>query len=1031
MSSSESKPKKVKKFPKSSDSDYAENDNNNSDAELAAAAKKSKKKKKDKEKPTSIEEQTDEEPREDVEEHEEPAAKPAKSKKKAKKPTKLSEEGEDNLNADENAAESRRKPRGSRMESKESPDEVITPPSVLLKSTINDSHTNSGLLKRTANTAAKKAAYNVAMNQNTENRLLLTNLVESEQYGGAIKSIFDRNWFSKYNLITQSNIQLKQEEINNICRNNYNEFIGTVDSLLTMKLDINDFRQSIVSLNQSVQKSGQNLVQVATELSTHRLTLLNINRAKLAIKNCQSLIQLADKIDRQISAGKYFSALKSIEQLKIVHYTNANAINKSSSNTNGPNSFEFSEKLLLEIPKLIIKIKTAVKLEFIQWSNSIQRKSIELGQISLKHSAKQHNNTQKQAEKHKARQKAHKSAQNSDDEGQFSDNSGSESSNNGHSDVENGNSDYTAEEDDESLLDRCGVNFAPVFQCFHIFQQLSIAEQFVQLYKDKRRQQAIMAVELKPKEMSKDSKETKDIKETKENKDNKAGNQGNSEFLANYSQFFSGICGFFIIEAAILRSGNGLLLQSEVESLWQVACSKLTIVLGEELARIAAVEDYLEVKSAASLMASTLHNYNYDVSPLLNYLFTHRNHFEALLYSRLAADLREILKIEKFEPMAITDEKQYEEFVLAYNLEQNYHKNIHITFPTTMPFSLCVPLFIRVILMFIQDYYNFCQFLVNEQNQLYSTLIRAVDRALINEINSALNTIIDTTPQLHISQAVQFSINAQTMADSCNFIQSYIHTYIEEDFSQLSGGNNQNDSKELISPQNLQSPQSSGQQIPENNAGSTLNSSFTLSAATIFQQTRIRCEDLLFELIDNKIDEFMSLCAGLDWTPNEANRGANDYINDLIAYLSTTLVCLQYLPDAVRSAVHFTSCKHISANLLTNLANNVKKFNILAMINLDFDLSALENFANSCNIANLVETFSELRQLVDLFLSGDIEAILQPSIKQGQYPHLSTGKLLRILEKYKDLGLFAKVTNDNLKKIKRKNVENVIKKLKQ
>lgn len=40
---------------------------------------------------------------------------------------------------------------------------------------------------------------------------------------------------------------------------------------------------------------------------------------------------------------------------------------------------------------------------------------------------------------------------------------------------------------------------------------------------------------------------------------------------------------------------------------------------------------------------------------------------------------------------------------------------------------------------------------------------------------------------------------------------------------------------------------------------------------------------------------------------------------DLVAYLETTFACMMFMADAVREAVHFTSCKHISSSLVVSV----------------------------------------------------------------------------------------------------------------
>jgi hypothetical protein len=64
-----------------------------------------------------------------------------------------------------------------------------------------------------------------------------------------------------------------------------------------------------------------------------------------------------------------------------------------------------------------------------------------------------------------------------------------------------------------------------------------------------------------------------------------------------------------------------------------------------------------------------------------------------------------------------------------------------------------------------------------------------------------------------------------------------------------------------------------------------------------------------------------------------------------------------------------------------------------------------------------------------LLLSGDIEVLLDPGLRSAKYPHLSTHKLVKILDKFKDISLFSLSTPAQFKKLKKKNVEAVVKQL--
>ena len=147
-------------------------------------------------------------------------------------------------------------------------------------------------------------------------------------------------------------------------------------------------------------------------------------------------------------------------------------------------------------------------------------------------------------------------------------------------------------------------------------------------------------------------------------------------------------------------------------------------------------------------------------------------------------------------------------------------------------------------------------------------------------------------------------------------------------------------------------------------------------------------------------------------------------------YLESLMIHLTHVPDAVREAVHFTSCKHISTYLIQLFQGpGVKKFNIVSLQNLYLDVQEVVAFAVRCSILNLPEVFSEIQQLLGLFLENDLEAILDPTTRKAKYPQVSLEQLAQLLEKYKDFGVFSSAP-DGLPKIKKKDCDAVAKQLK-
>ena len=142
-------------------------------------------------------------------------------------------------------------------------------------------------------------------------------------------------------------------------------------------------------------------------------------------------------------------------------------------------------------------------------------------------------------------------------------------------------------------------------------------------------------------------------------------------------------------------------------------------------------------------------------------------------------------------------------------------------------------------------------------------------------------------------------------------------------------------------------------------------------------------------------------------------------------FLHTQFFCLSFLPRHILEGVHFVSCRHI-ATIMREKLLQAKKYNLIALYNLNFDLQAMEEFARSTDVADLVETFSELRQFLNLMLSGNIEQILDKPTRDNKFPALQPERLIPMLQRYRDISLRGRVPDD-LVKIKRKTVESVVK----
>lgn len=130
------------------------------------------------------------------------------------------------------------------------------------------------------------------------------------QLAPAIKAVFDRGWGDVYESLLNTGIRLKDAKIRDICHENYEEFIGAVETLLSLKLDMAEIKQGLGELSKNVQDSGKLLIKKAKQLQEARETRRKINEAMDVLRDCKFVMSLAAKANEQVDAKKYFSALK-------------------------------------------------------------------------------------------------------------------------------------------------------------------------------------------------------------------------------------------------------------------------------------------------------------------------------------------------------------------------------------------------------------------------------------------------------------------------------------------------------------------------------------------------------------------------------------------------------------------------------------------------------------------------------------------------------------------------------------------------
>lgn len=444
-------------------------------------------------------------------------------------------------------------------------------------------------------------------------------------------------------------------------------------------------------------------------------------------------------------------------------------------------------------------------------------------------------------------------------------------------------------------------------------------------------------------------------------------------FLELHQTYFAQVAGFFIVEDRVLRTAGGLMSSSQVENLWETAAAKMISVVEDQFSRMQTANHLLIVKDYVSLLCATLRRYGYQVGPLLDVLDKNRDKYHDLLLSDCRRQINDSLANDKHEKLLIRKEYEYKSNVLAFHLQTT---DSMPAFPYVAPFSATVPDCCRIVKTFIEDSVSFLAY--GGQMDFYDVVKKNLDKLLINVLNEALLKVIRSTT-LAVSHAMQIAANMTVLERSCDFFAQYA--------AQLCG----------IPVRLVDRPHA------------------LLTARSVLHTSQGAAHEQMLILVKSKVDEFMQLTDHINWTPDDPPQNGNEYLNEVIIYLETILsLAQQILPLDALDTVVSGVLKHISdAIVATFMSDEVRRFNINAVMGIDADVKVLESFADERyqsmglnelqGTTNLRQCLSEARQLVNLLTSSQPDLYLNPVIREKSYNALDYKMVVVIAEKYRDL----------------------------
>eukprot|EP01103_Thecamoeba_quadrilineata_P015690 TRINITY_DN5033_c0_g1_i2.p1 TRINITY_DN5033_c0_g1~~TRINITY_DN5033_c0_g1_i2.p1 ORF type:complete len:794 (-),score=165.25 TRINITY_DN5033_c0_g1_i2:44-2158(-) len=528
---------------------------------------------------------------------------------------------------------------------------------------------------------------------------------------------------------------------------------------------------------------------------------------------------------------------------------------------------------------------------------------------------------------------------------------------------EKNNEDSSSKDQSEAdLFEKLGINFRPLYQALHIYDSLGSKDEFQNYYTENRRIQLHNILQ---------------------------HFSGQKTTLTNSEKCLNEIGGFFLIED-VVRQTTHLISSSTYEDTWEATLRKVKSIQThkfedlngwevkivcrlarknypalsvlekggvkgkDENAQVLAREELLELKVAIKKFVAFGKRQYLDVKALEELLDNLREKYSELSAAACGLCFLKIFQDDSYEPLNIKqNDPMYQRLIVINGLEaygivkKGKKSQVQFTFSQSVPYCYLL------IKFFIDDLRDFGSDLKDHPN--FSIFVDGVLETLAESVVSHVKG-----PGRNLLRSIRMILNTRVFISSC--------AHFEDLLVKL---------KINMEP---------------------------LKARKKFEAANKSCLDNVQQLINDKIDDFISLASNINWAPPTHSPQPRNYIQDIVMFLDSSF---EFMNDLDRETIELfvtSSYKHL-AQQLTGLfeSNEVVRFNTNAVKNFEADIKYLVDSIQRSSHPNNAKIMDQPLQLARLLLSDIPSDFLDDSIRTAQFNKLTNfASLAKIVSKYRD-----------------------------
>ncbi|CAH8504923.1 unnamed protein product [Schistosoma bovis] len=831
-------------------------------------------------------------------------------------------------------------------------------------------------------------------------------------------------------------------EIEKTCSYHYQSFVDSTRELLEIQQNAEKLENDLQALNVELEVTVNKFSESCDKLAACKLTLDHVNQCIEAIQISLPILEQYSRIEQSIADGRYYHALKNLEDLE---HSQLDLIRP----------FAFSEIIIHRIPKTRTRIKNASLDELTDFLEYIRKNSIVLGAFAMREAAqvsgidsealcdtlavngykeaqdvskKPNNESQQQV---MLKSLVHKASVNTNTDSldnelemltQIVTNKNHPwITNDDHGEPEMTIKTQINVNNDDNCCNRTYskvedlVDFGPVYRCLHIHSVLNERAEFERHYCTQRRKQCQLILSLSPNQQVE---------------------------MRNYGEFFSGICGFFVVDDFIRHtlSGSSVFYQTYLDELWVHTVNRLIDFVHVNAKSCDSPNDLIKLKDYLIIFERTMQNLGFPITGLTETIGIVQRYYHRLLASQWKSKFETIIAEDSYETIKISNSEQLAEFLEMYPPGDTVEFS-ELPFPKQLCFSWMVPKIYQTVREYINLCYRFCE----NMDLAYTELEDTINRATNFLFSQCLNTVLTSGVRSSLRQLprlTQFCINLDELETVCGHLDNYLQYTLLDEASSITSGR----LKDFAMIRDNQ------REDPDMTTSVTLNSGANpprsrLQGASLLKDIRVLVEDQICNHLKDNVAKFINLSNYDDTDDNNSgqtnnNTNKNDqllnnsqnvdgrngvsYITNtkikptenivhLTSWLKSVFDSFSNLPPKIAQTACISVCKHIARLLYDVLfGSQVRSLSETGLQQLSIDLSLCESFARSQPVPGLDRTtlwliFADLRQLLDLYHKDDWTSYIAfrknvtGSGKYGSaYDRVPPSVAIKLLERLRD-----------------------------